>query len=119
MKKLVALSCCLLATLIVGCGQKSAPPPPKLNANAFENASPELKQMWEQATTSAANNQFGPAIVTLRDLSRQPLSPQQMDATHDAVVIYANQLRERVKAGDADAKKALEDLGMSLSPPKP
>jgi hypothetical protein len=119
MKQLIVLLSCLLAILIVGCGQKSAPPPTKTNSPAFDNASPELKQLWEQATSSSANNQFGPAIVTLRQLSRQPLSPDQMNATHDAIVNCSNLLRERAKTGDADAKKQMEDLGLSLTAPKP
>jgi hypothetical protein len=98
-----------LAALLCGCGKNV--PKAAVDPKAFDAAAPEIKQVWDQALAAAASNDFASAILTLRLMSRQPLSPEQGKAAHDAIIFYVTKLREAAKSGDPAATKAMKELG--------
>ena len=106
----------LLAALLCGCGGN--PPKAAVDPRVFDAATPEVKQVWDQAMAAAGGNDPGSAIATLRLLSRQDISPQQREALHNALVAYEIRLREDARRGDPAANKAMKDLGLSSAPPR-
>jgi len=98
-----------LVTWLPGCG----PAGRKIttaDANAFNDASPELKEKWAKAQAAAATNDYVGSILTLRSMLSAGLSKPQVDAVQDALASYDAQLMKAVAKGDAAAQKALETL---------
>jgi hypothetical protein len=105
----------LAAVVVGGCGRN--PPPANVDAKAFDAATPELQQVWGQATSAAESNDFGAAIAMVRVLSRQDISMPQREALHNALQVYEAKLRDNAKRGDAAAVKAMKELGLSAAAP--
>jgi hypothetical protein len=103
-----------LAVLLCGCGKNA--PKAAVDPKAFDAAAPEVKEVWDQAITAAASNDFGSAILTLRVMSRQALSAEQGKTAYDAIVFYESKLREAAKGGDPAATKAMKELGFRTAP---
>ncbi len=104
----------LLAALLCGCSKQA--PQTTVDPKAFDTAAPEVKQMWDQATAAASQNDFASAIKNLRLLSRRQISPEQGQAIHDTMVAYEAKLTEAAKRGDATARKDMQTLGLGSVP---
>lgn len=113
------LSCvfALFAILCVGCGGKKPETIKKIDPAAFDSATPEIKQKWDLALEQSSTNSFSSAILTLRLLARENVTQEQYAALRNAMLNYEDQLRKIAKAGDEDAKKEMERIGVSPNPP--
>jgi len=81
------------------------------NAKAFDTASPEVKTAWAQSLAAAKTNDFAGAIVGLQRLKQQTgLSAQQTEAIDKSLTAVSDQMYEAANNGDANAKKAINDL---------
>jgi hypothetical protein len=123
MKTFIArLSCvfALLAVLCGGCGKKNtAPVLVPIDPAAFNNAAPQIKQMWEKSIAEASSNEFGSAIMTLRLMSREVDYPaDRWQVVRNATLSYEDQLRKKAAAGDESARKEMEKIGVSPNPPQ-
>jgi hypothetical protein len=108
----------LSAILCIGCGGKKTVTYTPVDSAAFDSANPEIKQMWDLALEQAGTNGFSPAVLTLRLLARENITPEQYAALRNASLNYEDQLRKQAAAGDEDAKKEMERIGVSPTPPK-
>lgn len=109
MKKLLGFAGLLLslAMLLSGCSDNSYSLS-KADLAAFKDASPEVKQTWEQALKADKANDYLTAGNNYRTLLGKELSPQQMAAVQTALGGLNIRLNEAAAKGDAAAQKALE-----------
>ncbi len=99
----------LLAAFLTGCGP-AAPKVTSADMQAFQSATPELKQAWTRAHAAAATNDYGLAIVTLRSMIPQNLTVEQVEAVQNSMRAYNVKLMTAADRGDAAAQKAIEML---------
>jgi len=109
MKKYMISVSILLALCGVwtGCGKKAA-----TGDQLFNEASPEIKQAWEQASAADKANDYVTAITAYRKLAlqRDKLSHEQIVAVNEAMSDANMRLSEAFKQGDAAAKEAYGKL---------
>ena len=105
----------LAASVFCGCSKES-PGAPAVDYHAFDAAPPEIKQMWDAAMLATTNNDPAAAIPMLRMMSRTPITQEQQKTVFGAIVVNENKLREKAKAGDQEALKAMESFGVSMAP---
>lgn len=85
------------------------------NQRAFENAPPELKEIWTQAMEADKTNDFYKAEVLLYELIRQVPAPEQVEAARSELVLVHARFQDLVSKGEPAAKAAFEQ--MKLNPP--
>ena len=95
--------------LLCGCGSGSSKVG-SADLKAFDSASPELKELWQQSQAAAGTNDYVQAILALRALMPRDLSPEQRAAVETAMGAYDAKLTRAAARGDPEAKKALETL---------
>ena len=95
--------------LFCGCGPGSSKVG-SADLKAFDSASPELKELWQQSQAAAGTNDYVQAILALRALMPRDLSPEQRAAVETAMGAYDAKLARAAAHGDAEAQKALETL---------
>jgi hypothetical protein len=100
----------LTALLLSSCG-------PNPNAAAargdklFQSAPSETRAIWATVTASMKSNDFALALTSLGKLhSNSGLSPEQKKAVEDTSMALSDKMYNAANKGDANAKKALEDL---------
>jgi predicted small lipoprotein YifL len=104
--RLTAVSAALL--LLAGCGKKA--PVTADDAQVFDKAAPELKQMWQIALEASKTNDYVTAEMVLYRLSRPELTPEQRDAINRQLTGLTERLNDAVAKGDPAAKAAVEEL---------
>ena len=77
---------------------------------AFKNASPELKQDWDQAMKADQANDFLAANTNYVSLLNRQISPEQLLAVQSAVGALNARMQAAAAKGNAAAQKAIEDL---------
>jgi hypothetical protein len=108
MKRTFIAICVLLACVLTqGCGD-SAYTLSKEEAAAFNGATPEVKQLWEQARKADQANDYLAAGNSYRSLLAKGITPEQMAAVQTALGGLNIRLNEAATKGDAAAQKALE-----------
>lgn len=96
--------------LVVGCGQKAGPPLSAGDQQAFDNAPPEVKQVWDHALAAERTNDYVVAQKLLYRLSQQQLPPEQKDAVSKATSAVSKRMYDAAEKGDAAALKAIQEL---------
>jgi len=103
---LPAASAALL--LLAGCGKKAVVT--AHDAQVFDQASPELKQMWQTALEASKTNDYVTAEMALYRLSRPELTSEQRDAISRQLTALTERLNDAVAKGDPAAKAAVAEL---------
>jgi predicted small lipoprotein YifL len=107
---IVALTA-ILALSLIGCGKKA---PEAIDPNAaaqkvegsFDQASPEVKTMVDNALDAMANNNLPRAHMLLQTLAaRTDLTPEQRDVITSSLLGVGEKLRESAAAGDEKAQE--------------
>lgn len=101
--------------MIVLTGCHKAETFPKANPRAFDQAEPELKQMWEGAQAADQTNNYADAQTLYFTLMRQNLTPDERTSVNAASTLLNDRLTKAVQAGDPGAKEALAE--MRTNPP--
>lgn len=108
MKTLLTLACSLLACLLVaGCGDGSYTLS-KQDRAAFQNATPEVIQLWEEGLKADKANDYLTAGNKYRALMTKGITPEQLAAVQTALGGLNIRLNDAAAKGDAAAQKALE-----------
>ena len=108
MNKLLALTCILVACILVaGCGDQPYTLS-KEDLAAFKGAAPELKQLWEEGLKADKANDYLAAGNNYRSLLAKGITAEQMAAVQTALGGLNIRLNEAAAKGDAAAQKALE-----------
>jgi hypothetical protein len=114
--------CTGLLCLVAGCGKKTADPmqvaaPPKAKEaasqleQAFSGAKPEVKSVTTVASQALKTEDYEAAIQSLQIVKeRGDLTPEQGLAVHNSMISLEAKLISAVGAGDANAKRAYEQL---------
>ena len=98
----------LVSLIVVGCGRRVSP---SAANKAFETAPPAVKATWEKAVAASQTNNYTMSIALLRSLRTEPsLTPKQRDALAETTSSITERMMDAANQGDADAKKAMEDL---------
>jgi len=97
-------------TLFAGCSGKDSPKLSTSEKNVFDQAPPEVSQMWKSILDADKNNDYVGANRTLYNLSRLDLTPEQSQAVSTELESLKQRLADAVKRGDPEAIKALEEL---------
>jgi len=97
-----------VAVIAVGCGRGVSP---SAANKAFDTAPPAVKATWEKAMAASQTNNYTMSIALLRSLRTEPsLTPKQREALADTTSSITEKMMDAANRGDADAKKAMEDL---------
>ena len=94
--------------LLAGCGKKALVTAD--DAQVFDQAAPELKQMWQTALAASKTNDYVTAEMVLYRLSRPELTPEQKDAINRHLTSLTERLNDAVAKGDPAAKAAVAEL---------
>lgn len=102
------VSMMFVAVIAVGCGRGVSP---SAANKAFDTAPPAVKATWEKAMAASQTNNYTMSIALLRSLRTEPsLTPKQREALADTTSSITEKMMDAANRGDADAKKAMEDL---------
>jgi hypothetical protein len=99
----IGIACLLLS----GCGDNSYSLS-KEELAAFKDATPELKQLWEQAQKADKANDYLTAGNNYRSLLAKGITTEQLVAVQTALGGLNYRINEAAAKGDASAQKALE-----------
>ena len=95
---------------LAGCGHKGSGELSSAEAQAFDQASPEMKQMWTVAVEASKTNGYVTAYNMLYTLGGQNLSPDQKQAVSKQTASLNDRLLAGMEKGDPVAQQAMEDL---------
>jgi len=102
-KKLLTIVCLTAAALLfAGCGGP--------DKSAFNNAAPEVKQVWNQAIAADQANDYVAANTNYTALLSRDVSSEQLAAVQSALRALNQRMQAAATKGDAAAQKAFEDL---------
>jgi hypothetical protein len=104
----LAVACAFLS----GCGSRSPKLAP-LDQEAFNNAAPELKQLWQSGLTAAQGNDYLTAGTNFLSLLGQELTPEQIHAVQGAMASLNQRMYAAAAKGDDSAQKAIDALKTS------
>jgi hypothetical protein len=104
---LIAIS--IIAIAVGACGKKKAVGElPATSARAFDNATPEIKDLWIQALEADKTNDYYRAEVLLFEILRQKPAEEQMAAAKDEMTLVHQRMKDGLAKGDPAAKAAFE-----------
>ena len=106
----------LLAAVLAGfstAGCKKQTESSKPNPAAFDTAAPEIKNIWDLALEADRTNDYYAAEVMLYDLTRKEITPEQLQAAKNQLVLTHHRMQDGVEKGDPEAKAAFEKIRMS------
>lgn len=104
------VSMMFVAVIAVGCGRGVSP---SAANKAFDTAPPAVKATWEKALAAGKTNDYAMSITLLRSLRTEPsMTPKQLEALTDTTAAITEKMMDAANRGDADAKKAMEDLSV-------
>lgn len=97
----------LAGFMLVGCG-RSGP----ADAQAFDQAAPELKAEWATALAADKSNDYFAAATAYGNIVKQEskLTPKQFTAAESASRALMQRVMDASNSGDAAAKQALARL---------
>ncbi len=106
---LIGLNYCLLLLLLAGClltGWRQD----DLGDKIFADAGPKITQVWAKAKSLDAENDYMSAAEVYDSLRQMNLTHKQEMAVKMAIGELYIRLKRAATAGDASAKKILEDI---------
>jgi len=98
--------------LIVGCGQKSVSLS-KGQANAFDEAPVDIKNIWDKALAADQANDYVNAQNFLDSLASIDLNSQQTQALSEELAAFQQRLLNAVDKNDPSAIKAIQEMNKS------
>jgi hypothetical protein len=109
MKKILTFACLLISSLLLlsGCGN-SEYQLSKQDMAAFKDATPEMKQAWEQGLKADRANDYLTAGSKYRALLTNTITAEQLVAVQTALGGLNQRINEAAAKGDPVAQKALE-----------
>ncbi len=99
-----------LLLLPVGCGHKSGSQLSSADQAAFDQATPEVKAAWIQASEAVKTNGYVTAYNLFYDLGSADLTAEQKQAVIKASTALNEQLLAAVDKGDPAAQEALAEM---------
>ena len=96
--------------LIAGCDHKSVNQLSSAEAGAFDQAPPEVKAMWVQASDAVRTNGYVTGYNLFYDLINTDLSPDQKQAVTKESAALNERLLTAVDKGDPAAQAALQEM---------
>ena len=96
--------------MLAGCGGDDSGKVTEANQKAFASAPEALQTQWKSALAASATNGYVSAITTLRAMTSQGLSIEQVEAVQAAMRAINGKLTTAIASGDAAALKAQEEL---------
>ncbi|HXU79282.1 MAG TPA: hypothetical protein VN794_22070 [Methylomirabilota bacterium] len=117
---LAGLALAAVVVLCIGCGQGSV----KLSSSekkAFDQASPEVKQAWENVQAAEKANEYLKAVNLFDSLSQMQLTEPQKEALIKEREGFNQRLWQAAEKNDAAAVQAVQASQKSRSrmPPAP
>ena len=111
MKRLLAVLCVLVSACLClnGCGGNGYELS-KQDLAAFKDATPEMKQTWEQGLKADKANDYLTASTNYRALLGTNITADQLVAVQTALGGLNYRINEAAAKGDASARKALDAL---------
>lgn len=106
----VLLSVVAVVCVTGACKKQAAVKP---SQQVFDNAPPEIKEMWTQALQADGTNDFYKAEVLLYELIRRDIAPEQVEAARAELVLVHTRLKDLTAKGDPTAKAAFDQLRMN------
>jgi predicted small lipoprotein YifL len=100
----------LALILLSGCGHKNATQLTPAQAAAFDQASPEVKRMWNEASEASRTNGYVTAYNLYYELVNADLSPEQKEAVAKANTSLNERLLAAVNKGDPAAQQAIQEM---------
>jgi hypothetical protein len=100
----------LVVLLLPACSRSGGSGLTARETQAFDKASPELKQSWTAALAAAKTNDYVGAQTLLYGLLGQQLTPEQQQAVQDEITVVKDNLTAAVQKGDPAAQAALQQL---------
>jgi hypothetical protein len=92
-----------------GCGKKGGAVISG-GSKAFDS-NPAVKEVYQKAMATLATNDYVGATLLLQSIQAMPnLAPEQTEALKAARAVVDSKMYEGVNKGDANAKKALEEM---------
>ena len=112
MKILYRLAPLALGVLFVmaGCGQKGLGKLSAKDEASFDQAAPEVKQMWTKASEASKANDYTTAYNLYYELVNMELTPEQKAAVSKANVALNDRLMAALDKGDPAAQQALQEM---------
>jgi hypothetical protein len=99
----------VLATAVTACGKKGTHLPAG-DQGVFDNATPEIKELWTQALEADRTNDYYRAQVLLFEIVQRKPSDQQVEAAKAQMTLGLQKMREGVAKGDPAAKAAFDEF---------
>jgi len=96
--------------LVSGCGSKNVNELSPAQAAAFDQASPEVKDMWLQASEAVKTNGYVTAYNLCYDLVNVGLTADQKEAVTKLSASLNDRLLAAVDKGDPAAQSAMEEM---------
>lgn len=93
----------------IGCGHSGGALSAKDEA-AFDQASPEIKQMWTKASEAAKADNYTTAYNLYYELVNMGLTPEQKATLTKANTALNDRLMAALEKGDPNAQKALQEM---------
>lgn len=106
-----ALILCLAVCITVGCGREK--PPTEISnteKQAFDSATPEIKQAWQGGLEAVSTNDYATAQNIFYSLLNQDLTPAQRQAVSKESTIVMDRVYAGVEKQDPAALKAMEEM---------
>lgn len=103
--RIAALLC--LGALVGGCGPSSSS---VVSGNARLFPDEPLKTEWLSVSSAMRTNGYVAAVTTLREIQRQPLSMEQVNAVQDNLRAINARMYDEIARGDANASNAMFEL---------
>lgn len=102
---------CLGVLFVAGC-RREKPPAEISNTEkqAFDSATPELKQAWQGGLEAVGTNDYATAQNIFYSLLNQDLTPDQRQAVSKESTIVMDRIYAGVEKKDPAALKALEEM---------
>jgi len=107
---LYSLLAAFVLFLLPACSKKNSGELTSTDAQSFDQAPAETKQMWALAMEAAKTNDYVTAYNMLYTLGGQSLSPDQKQAVTKQTTVLNDRMLAGVEKGDPAAQKALDDL---------
>jgi hypothetical protein len=106
----LAFCAALMLAFVVGCHHSASGELSSAEVHAFDQAAPDLKQIWMTALEASKTNDYVGAQTMLYGLLNQNLSPDQKNAVTKESTALNDRLYAALEKGDPAAQKAMEDL---------
>lgn len=95
--------------LAAGCGKQTGGLSPN-EKQAFDSASPEVKQNWEMALAAGQTNDYVASLTLFGRLLSREMSPEQKNAASKEMTAVNERMFAAAQKGDQAARKAIEEL---------